>query len=65
MKILGTIALSLVAIAASVVLLFSSMCAFNSGISSSDRLSFTLCALIALAVIAAAIWGNARLNRKT
>jgi hypothetical protein len=65
MKILGTIALTVVVLVSSLVVFLSSVCAFSSGFGASGRLSFAICAAVALAVDVAAIWGIARLNRKT
>jgi hypothetical protein len=61
MKILATIALSLVAIVAALVLTFSSMCAFTE-----DRkyLEFSIiCGAVSLAVLVVTVWAIARLSR--
>ena len=66
MKTLGTIGLSLVAIGASLVLVLSTVCAFNRGfLNSSDRSSYVFCAIIAFAIVVAAVWAIAKLNRKS
>ena len=66
MKTLATIAPSLIAIAASLFLVLSSMFAFGGGISgtNSERGSYLICAVIALAVAMAAMSAIAKLNRK-
>jgi hypothetical protein len=56
MKTLGTVVLALLAIMASLVLVLSSICAFGGAPG--------IWALLALAVVVAAIWGIAKLNRK-
>ena len=66
MKTLATIALSLIAILASLVLVLSTVCAFNGGfLNRSDRSSYVFCAIIAFAVLVAAMWAIAKLNRKS
>lgn len=66
MKTLATIALSLIAIVASLVLVLSSICAFGGGIggTNSERGSYLLCAIIALAVVVAAMSAIVKLNRQ-
>lgn len=65
MKTLATIGLSLIAIIASLVLVLSTLCAVNGDLGgTSNRGSYILCALIALAVVAAAMWTNGKLSRK-
>jgi len=66
MKTLATIALSLVAIVASLVLVLSAVCAFNGGLlGSSDRSSWVFCAIIAFAIVVAAMTAISRLNRRS
>jgi hypothetical protein len=56
MKTLATIVLSLIAIAASLVLLLSTVCAFTGGVvRGGDRSSFVICAVVSLAVVIAAM----------
>jgi hypothetical protein len=64
MKTLGTIVASLVAIIASLVLVLSSICVFGGALGGGNRTPFVICALIALAVVLAAVWAIAKLNRK-
>ena len=64
MKTLATIVLSLIAIIASVVLVFSTMCAFAGGLSNGDRGSFVLCAVISLVFVIVSMSAINRLNRK-
>jgi hypothetical protein len=65
MKTLATIVLSLVAIVASLVLVLSTVCAFNGGMmGSSDRSSYVLFAIISFAIVAVAMWTISRLSRK-
>jgi hypothetical protein len=66
MRTLATIVLSLVAIAASLVLVLSTVCAFTGGFSgSSDRSSYVLCAIVSSAVIALVMLANSELNRRS
>ena len=65
MKTLRTIFLSLVAIVASLVLVLSTLCAYGSGLSGSDRATYVLCAIVSLAFVVAAMWAIAKLNRKS
>jgi hypothetical protein len=61
MKILATIALSLAAIAAGVVLTLSSMCALNEA---RQYLEFSIiCGAVSLAVLVVTVWAIARLNK--
>jgi mannitol-specific phosphotransferase system IIBC component len=65
MKTLATVVLSLIAIAASLVLLLSTVCAFTGGVvSGGDRSSFVICAVVSLAVVIAAMSAINHLNRK-
>jgi hypothetical protein len=64
MKTLATIALSLIAIVASLVLVLSTICAFSGGFGGGDRGSFVLCAVVSLIVVTAAMSAINRLNRK-
>jgi hypothetical protein len=64
MKTLGTVVLALLAIMASLVLVLSSICAFGGAPGSGYGTPFVIWALLALAVVVAAIWGIAKLNRK-
>jgi len=63
MNTLVTIVLSLIAIVAALVFVLSTLCAFNGG--ASDRGPFTLCALVALAVVIVTMRGIRKLNKKT
>jgi hypothetical protein len=61
MKILATIALSLVAIVAALVLTFSSMCAFTEA---RKYLELSIiCGAVSLAVLVVTVWAIARLSR--
>jgi hypothetical protein len=61
----ATIALSLIAIVASLVLVLSTLCAFNRGIGGSSHPAYLICAMVALAVVVAAMWAIGRLKNKT
>ena len=66
MKTLGTIVLSLIAIVASLVLVLSTVCAFNGGIINGEkRPAYVICAIVSLAVVIAAMWAIGKLNKKT
>jgi len=63
MKVLITIVLSLLIVISSLVLMACCLCAFSSGVTTGDRVSFTLAALIALGFDIGAIVLIGRINR--
>jgi hypothetical protein len=64
-KTLGTVFLSLVAIAASLILVLSTLCAYGGGLNgTNDRGSYVLSAIVSLAFVVAAMWAIAKLNKK-
>ena len=65
MKTLATIALSLIAIIASLVLVLSSLCAISGGPLGRDRFPSAIYALVALAVVIASMRAISRMNRKS
>jgi len=64
MKTLATIALSLIAIVASLTLLLSTICAFNGDMLGHKDPSYLIFAVIALAVVAVAMSAIGKLNKK-
>ncbi|MGA8442615.1 MAG: hypothetical protein WB762_11055 [Candidatus Sulfotelmatobacter sp.] len=65
MKTLATIALSLIAIVASLILVLSTICTFKGDIAGHKDPSYLICAAIALAVVVVTMWAIGRLNQKT
>jgi hypothetical protein len=63
-KTLATIALSLIAIVASLALVLSTVCAFSGDIMGFRRPAYLISVLVALAVVVAAMWVIGRLNKK-
>jgi len=64
-KALRTIFLSLVAIAASLVFVLSTLCAYGGGLGgTNDRGSYVLCAMVSVAFVVAAMWAIAKMNKE-
>jgi divalent metal cation (Fe/Co/Zn/Cd) transporter len=64
MKTLATIALSLIAIVASLILVLSTICTFKGDIAGHKEPSYLICAVVALAVVVVTLWAIAKLNKK-
>ncbi len=64
MKPLATIALSLIAIVASLILVLSTICTFKGDIAGHKEPSYLICAVVALAVVVVTLWAIAKLNKK-
>jgi hypothetical protein len=64
MKTFATVALSLIAIAASLLLLLSTVCAFMTGLNTVAGHELLAFDVVLLIIIGAAIWTVGKLNRR-
>jgi hypothetical protein len=64
MKTLGTIALSPIAIVASLVFVLSTLCAFHGDFMGQRSPSYSICSVAPLSIVIGAMWVIGRLHKK-